>query len=106
MAVSFGLEFFLQPAAHPFPTFGFDCLFHFPQRAGCFCFRAHQVPFVGSFSFARGGTVYAPIMVVVSRCAPYFVELSFEFVWDCLIFQTRSLIRHPRCQAWILFIMA
>jgi hypothetical protein len=34
MAGGFGLEFFLQPAAHPFPTFDFDFQFHVPQRAG------------------------------------------------------------------------
>jgi hypothetical protein len=31
VAVGFGLEFFLQPSAHPFPTFGFHFLFYLPQ---------------------------------------------------------------------------
>jgi hypothetical protein len=34
VAVGFGLEFFLQPPAHPFAAFGFDFQFHVPQRAG------------------------------------------------------------------------
>jgi hypothetical protein len=31
VAGGFGLEFFLQPPAHPFPAFAFDFQFHVPQ---------------------------------------------------------------------------
>jgi hypothetical protein len=45
VAEGFGLEFFLQPSAHPFTPLGFHFLFHLPQRARRFTFEAHRVSF-------------------------------------------------------------
>ena len=52
------------------PSFGFDCRFHFPQRAESVCFRTHRVPFVGFGSVGSGGTADTPMRVAGSRCAP------------------------------------
>src|ERR1019366_6309995 len=53
VAEGFGLEFLLQPSAHPFTAFGFHCLFQVPQRARGFAFEAHRVSFRSWVSFAR-----------------------------------------------------
>jgi hypothetical protein len=45
VAEGFGLEFFLQPSAHPFTAFGFHFLFQIPQGARGIAFEAHRVSF-------------------------------------------------------------
>ena len=72
VAVGFGLEFCLQPPAHPLPAFGFHRQFHFAQGAKPLLFRVH--PNGLSFEVSLLGEEplhphYAHIMVQVSNCA-------------------------------------
>jgi hypothetical protein len=73
VAVGFGLEFFLQPAAHPFATFDFHGQLQLAQGARAVCFRDHPNSFRLRFRCSarkRCRPHYTPFMVVVSNCAP------------------------------------